>query len=209
MIFCVNCGEKLVEDAKFCHSCGTAVNASISGSTKRREEFIGKILKCPNCGAQIAESSVVCPECGIQITGKEAVSSVKKFKDQLMEIESKRKRGILETLTKSSNVVDSQKLTLIRSFPIPNTIDDINEFIFLAIANIDVKLSKQSMGNKFSSAMNSNDKNFKMQKTISDAWVSKMQQAYQKALISFPDNPIFEKIQSVYFEKLEELKIKK
>lgn len=165
MAFCVNCGEELVDGARFCHSCGTPVGVGIStNSNQRKEEFVGKVFKCPNCGAVITESTIICPECGIQITGRDAVSSVKKFEEQLMKIESKRKGGILDVLTKTSSVVDNQKLNLIRNFPIPNTIDDINEFIFLAIANIDVKLSKQSMGSKFSNAMNSNDKSLAMQK---------------------------------------------
>lgn len=209
MAFCVNCGEKLVAGAKFCHSCGTPVGGISSVNNNiRKEEYAGKIFKCPNCGAVITESTVICPECGTQITGREAVSSVKKFEEKLMEIESKRKGGIIDALTKSSNVVDNQKLNLIKSFPIPNTVTDINEFIFLAIANIDVKLSKQSVGSKFSSALNSNDKNLKMQKNISDAWVLKMQQAYQKALVSFQNDPTFEGMQKVYLDKLKELKIK-
>ncbi len=47
-----------------------------------------------------------------------------------MEIESKRKGGIFNVLTKSSDIVDNRKLNLIRNYPIPNTIDDIKEFIF-------------------------------------------------------------------------------
>ena len=36
-----------------------------------------------------------------------------------------------------------------------------------------------------------------------------MEQAYQKALISFPNDPGFETLQNIYLEKLKELKIKK
>ena len=55
--------------------------------------------------------------------------------------------------------------------------------------------------------MNSNDKNRQTQKQLSDAWVAKMQQAYQKAQVSFSDHPVFQSIQTVYFEKLKELKM--
>ena len=41
----------------------------------------------------------------------------------------------------SANKADIQKLSLIRNFPIPNSIGDVLEFMMLAIANIDVKLS--------------------------------------------------------------------
>lgn len=206
MAFCINCGEKLVDGARFCHACGTPVTGS---SSEQRQEFVGKILKCPNCGAVITETTVICPDCGIRITRREAVSSVQAFKEQLMSIESKRtKTKFLDLYTQSANPTDAQKLALIRSFPIPNTVDDIQEFILLAIANIDTRLSKNTTAGKFSSMINSGNANLTIQKTISDAWVSKMQQAYQKALMSFPNDPTFSEIQRMYFDKLKELKIK-
>ena len=217
MDFCSNCGTKLNVGAKFCHSCGAAVETfqqeiPISlqeNASQRQQEYVGKILKCPNCGATINETVAICPDCGIRITGRKAVSSVLTFKEQLMSIESSRKKSkFLDVYTQSANPADTQKLSLIRSFPIPNTVDDIQEFIFLAIANIDVKLSKKSMTTKISNIMNSGNINLVMQKTISDAWVSKMQQAYRKAEISFPNDSAFAGIQKVYLDKLRELKIK-
>lgn len=206
MAFCINCGEKLVDGARFCHACGTPVAV---GSSERKQEYVGKILKCPNCGAVITETTVICPDCGMRITRREAVSSVQTFKDQLMNIEAKRtKSKFLDIYTQSANPTDAQKLALIRSFPIPNTVDDIQEFILLAIANIDTRLSKNTTAGKFSSMINSGNANLTIQKTISDAWVSKMQQAYQKASMSFPNDPTFSEIQKVYFNKLKELKIK-
>lgn len=73
---------------------------------------------------------------------------------------------------------------------------------------LDVKLSRQSVGSKIAHAWNSSDKEMKMQKTISDAWVAKLQQAYNKALVLFPEDPTFDSIQQVYLDKLRELRIK-
>lgn len=223
-MFCPNCGTKLNEGAKFCHGCGTPVGSVqptaqvvppvspaplVEQGQQRRQEYVGRILKCPHCGAVITETTVVCPDCGMHITGRSAVSSVQAFKDQLMAIELTRKKSkFMDVYTQSANPADTQKLSLIRSFPIPNTIDDIQEFMLLAIANIDVKLSKNTAGGKFSSMINSGNVNLTIQKTISDAWVSKMKQAYQKAEISFANEPIFSSIQGMYFDKLNELKIK-
>lgn len=209
MAFCINCGEKLIDGAKFCHSCGTsAIVMEQDNKGQRKQEYAGKILKCPNCGSVITETTVICPDCGIHITGRSAVFSVQTFKEQLMAIEATRKTSnFMDIYTQSANPTDTQKLSLIRSFPIPNTIDDIQEFILLAIANIDVKLSKHTKSSKFANFLNSGNVNLSIQKTISDAWVSKMQQAYQKAEISFPNDPIFEGIQRMYFDKLKELKM--
>ncbi|MDD6472674.1 MAG: zinc ribbon domain-containing protein [Bacteroidales bacterium] len=210
MVFCINCGEKLVDGARFCHACGTAV-AGVPSENKnqRKQEYVGKILKCSNCGAVITEATVICPDCGIHITGREAVSSVQAFKEQLMSIEATREKPrFLDIYYHSANPADAQKLALIRSFPIPNTVDDIQEFILLAIANIDTRLSGNTAASKFSNFMNYGDANLTIQKTISDAWVSKMKQAYQKAEIAFPNDPVFSGIKKIYLDKLKELKIK-
>ena len=153
----------------------------------------------------------ICPECGYRITGQSAVSSVQNFSDQLMALELKRKKsGIMsQILGESVDPVDKQKLSLIRSFPIPNTIDDIQEFIMLAVANIDVSLSKNSMMNKWNSLGRTAEISASMMpKAISDAWVLKMQQAYQKALSAFPSDPAFANIKRIYVEKMGELKIR-
>lgn len=209
MPYCINCGEKLVDGSKFCHSCGTPVTgSSYQDKSQRQQEYVGKIFKCPHCGGVITESTAICPNCGMQITGRAAVSSVQAFEEQLMTIETTRKKSNFIEQGFQANPADTQKLTLIRSFPIPNTVDDIKEFILLAMANIDTRLSKQTTVAKLSGMLNSTNANLNIQKTISDAWVSKMQQAYQKAEISFPHESAFDEIQRMYFAKLKELKIK-
>ena len=67
----------------------------------------------------ITESTIVCPECGFEITGREAVSSVKRFEEELMKLESKRSGGLLNKITRSSDAIDNQKLTLIKTIPFP------------------------------------------------------------------------------------------
>ena len=106
------------------------------------------------------------------------------------------------------NPVDNQKLSLIRSFPIPNTIDDIQEFMLLAIANIDVALSKNTWNNRHQSKAKRGESGLSMPKTISDAWVEKMKQAYQKAIISFANDPAFAYVQRLFLDKMTELKIR-
>ena len=105
----------------------------------------------------------------------------------------------------TADPADKQKLTLIRNFPIPNSIDDILEFMMLAIANIDVKLSKNTWAN---SGQSLEVLAIEMPKVISNAWVQKMEQCYKKAEIAFPNDPAFNGIQKMYFDKMKELKIK-
>ena len=220
-MFCSNCGTKLNEGAKFCHGCGSAVGTVAPPTPpappvveqpkpqERQQEYIGKILKCPHCGGAITERTVVCPDCGMEITGRSAVSSVQAFKEQLMAIENSRKGGLGGVLGVylAADKADVQKLSLVRNFPIPNSIDDILEFMMLAIANIDVSLSKNTVMNRWNNTQQM-ETGATIGRTISNAWVSKMQQAYQKAEILFPNDPAFKGIQELYFDKMKELKIK-
>ena len=158
--FCSSCGSAINPGTKFCPVCGNPVDGTAGSPapqmapgnpTARQQQFAGMILKCPNCGAQISQTTAICPECGFHITGQAAVSSVQNFANQLMALESKRKGVSLgQVFGVAANPIDTQKLALIQSFPIPNTVDDIQEFIMLAIANIDTKLSKHSIMGFFS-----------------------------------------------------------
>lgn len=226
--FCTNCGTGLAANEKFCHNCGTAVAINTKteieqppaipkesepetvqhNETERKQEYAGRILKCPNCGGVIGETTVICPECGMKITGRAATSSVQSFKDQLMQIESTRKFSYGSPFSFKVDPADMKKLSLIRNFPIPNSVDDVLEFMLLATANIEVNLSKQTRMNKWSSGMKSEETSQTIGTTISDAWVSKMQQAYQKAEILFSNEADFVGIQKLYFNKMKELKIK-
>lgn len=182
---------------------------SASNSSTRQQEYAGIVLKCPNCGSPIGETTSICPDCGFRITGRSAVSSVQTFSEQLMAIEASRKKdGLTAMFGVAVNPADQKKLSLVRSFPIPNTVDDILEFMLLAVTNIDVGLSKNTMMNRYQGGAKSGESSLTMPKTISDAWVSKMKQAYQKAEVAFPNDPAFSSIQKIYYDKMNELKIK-
>ena len=221
--FCSNCGTKLNENAKFCHGCGAAVGTVMAETqstqtpsvippeekrSERQQEYVGKILKCPHCGGTLTEITAVCYHCGIPITKKEAIITVQEFKNQLMNIENSRKKktGGIFAAYQTIDEADRQKLTLIRNFPIPNSIDDIVEFMMLAIANIDVSLSKKTFTNALYSTNNLNGETAAtIERTISNAWVSKMEQCYRKAEVAFPEHPVFTTIQRAYNEKITEL----
>lgn len=204
MAFCINCGGQLVEGAKFCHACGNPVTGTTSEDrSQRQQEYVGKIFKCPNCGNIVNPSEAVCSSCGFQLSGKKAVSSAKDFQQQMMEIEKtrKKKKTFWPADALELDETDKQVLSLIKTYPIPNTIEDIVEFMHLAIANIDVKISKRTIWNSDTWSGTSPSKEF------SNAWVAKMQQIYNKAELYFPNEPEFMHVKEVYFEMMKELKI--
>ena len=134
-VFCISCGEKNNVGARFCQSCGTLLNAENkpkqteesrkeepyqqSTYSERKQEFAGKIIKCPNCGEVLSSFVALCPACGHELRDIESSNLIKNFSVKIEQMAS-----------------DEQKATLIRNFPISNTKEDIFEFMILASSNI-------------------------------------------------------------------------
>ena len=225
--FCVECGTKLAPGTKFCPDCGHKVgvvsNSSVSApeprnekptfsapviepvqedsvaktlKSQRQQEYVGKVYKCPNCGNVVGQSDAVCDSCGYHLSGKQAVSSAMDFQQKIMEIEmSRKKTGFWDT----DNETDKRILALVKAYPIPNNIEDIVEFMHLAIGNIDVSSSKKSFVNWLDSDVPTHQ--------LSNAWVAKMQQIYKKAELFFPNEPEFVHIKEAYLDMMKKLKL--
>ena len=206
MAFCMNCGQQLPEGAKFCSNCGTATGEIKVEASQRKTVYEGDLHKCPNCGELINSFILVCPSCGHEFRGTIQRSSVRELATKLEEIENHRppkkthtfKDEFLGTYGKFATE-DEQKINLIRNFAIPNTKEDILEFMILASSNIDMKLYGTETGTDETGA----------QRAISDAWMAKFEQAYRKAQISFSESPVFTTIQNIYSEKTKEVKKQK
>lgn len=194
MAFCSNCGHQLTEGAKFCFNCGTKVNIEEpSQDDLRKVAYDGEIHKCPNCGDILDAYESVCKACGYEQRGSKATSSVHELAVRLQKIEETR-------LTNSNNSgfgfnrgseIDQQKISLIRSFVIPNTKEDILEFAVLAASNVDASAYDDSYG-ILSTLQNGR------RKAVSDAWLAKLKQAYQKAKLVFIGDPRISEIESLY-----------
>ena len=194
---CTICGQRLQGNVKFCSNCGTPVGNDGNGN-QRKQEWAGKIVKCPNCGEVLDAFVVKCSVCGYEVRGAQASSSAREFayKLELLEKERPIKKGsIKDVLVRQAdfNAVDQQKISLIRSYVIPNTVEDILEFMILASSNINLQRY-----NDFDSISES-------EKAVSDAWEAKFEQAYEKAKLSFGDIFDFQKIDKIYKKKNSEI----
>ena len=172
MAFCTECGHQLAEGAKFCFECGAKVNAPSSPRVEQRKTvYDGEIHRCPNCGDILDAYESVCETCGYERRGTKATSSVQELARKLEAIESQRppkKAASIFTQAFTQGHIsktDEQKINLIQSFPIPNTKEDVMEFMLLAINNI--------------SGTNSSD--------IRIAWQAKLDQIHQKASMILPE----------------------
>ena len=203
MSYCSNCGQKLEENAKFCSNCGAKINnGTINSDSKREIQYEGYMHKCPNCGEILKSFEINCPSCGYELRGASASNSVKEFATKLEQIESKRTakktKGLLSKAIQSQELtdVDIQKISLIKSFPVPNTKEDMLEFMILASSNMNMKTYDSYNTNKTKSEVE-----------INEAWFSKVQQVYEKAKRSYSTDDIFTEINAIY-ENVER-KIKK
>lgn len=191
MRFCVNCGKEIDENAKFCTNCGNHTDAS---EDKRTSAYEGRIHKCPNCGEILRSFSANCPACGYEIRGVRNVSSVGELSAKLEAVEAKRedvaKINFIKNLSLRDGLTktDERKVNLIRNFPIPNTKEDLYEFLVLSKSNVDVALYEDDNQVRRGGA----------RLALSDAWKTKFEQSYQKAKIVFVNDTRMTEIQAMY-----------
>ena len=201
MSYCRKCGTKLTNDAKFCHQCGCSVMNESTGYTQRRQEFEGKMYKCPNCGKILKSFVLNCPACGYELRGARTSSAVKEFALKLEAIEARREYekpyGFFATAEAQQRVskTDAQKISLIKCFTVPNTKEDMLEFMILATSNMNMRT--------YDSA---NTDISKSEREVNAAWFSKVQQVYEKAKRSYSTDSIFAEIKMLYDNCNEEIK---
>lgn len=221
--FCPYCGTKLDEGARFCKNCGEAIcgdaqeahrtsneQAYTGNPTERKTVYEGYIHKCPNCGEVMESFLTVCPTCGYEIRDVRSASSVRELAVKLENISAQKmpafeeKKSVMkmvfgkdfkegdeaeEALKRFESQKNQEKASLIINFAVPNSKEDIMEFMILAASNIDVKKG--------------------IDDDVTKAWISKLDQVYQRAEISMGKHSDFLQIKTIYDRKKKEIKNKK
>lgn len=168
-MFCAHCGKQLNDDDLFCSGCGKPVGESARrGSSSCRERWEGAVFKCPRCGQDMDAYTDRCPSCGYELRDVGAVSSVKELATKI-------------ELAKN----DEARAALVRSFPIPNSREDIIEFLIMAVTNIDESTPHEAE-----------------EESLTKAWIAKANQALQKASIVIPDDGTYKRLKELYEEKI-------
>ena len=104
----------------------------------------GDVRKCPACGAMVESFQTKCPECGYEFTNIEANSTTKKLLKALEEVDEQvsSNEGMVGSVLRGAASVfgadslTARKVQIIRTFPIPNTKEDLLEMLSLSNANI-------------------------------------------------------------------------
>jgi RNA polymerase subunit RPABC4/transcription elongation factor Spt4 len=226
MAFCASCGTKLDEGARFCPSCGTPVGGGAPvASPAPATEKVGSIRKCPACGAEVPAMAAVCPDCGHEFSGVKVNSAVQAFFEKLDAIDQQLYEENLKKDEKAPIVGGAfgallgpslkmmaevaggpsagikRKLDMIEGFPIPNSKEDILEFIILATSRI--KSTNSGWMASYANLMKGKSYGEQKEEAQFDrAWKTKCEQAYAKAKIAFgSDKEALEQITSLLKEK--------
>lgn len=191
MAYCPNCGTKLVDGDIFCGNWGKRIEAAAApcepifsqAPTEERESPTKEtkpksgITRCPACGEIVDKNAVICPSCGFGIRDV-ADGSIALLSQKLDLIESKRPQKRKKDENDTISATDERKISLIRSWPIPNSKDDLIEFAAMASGNC---IASPKLGNDRIAA----------EDALADAWRSKFDQAYAKAEHLFGDSDEF------------------
>lgn len=196
MPYCVECGTKIPEGAKFCPACGHATVAQETPKI-RKQEYSGTIYKCPNCGEVLKSFEINCPACGYELRKIKASSAVKELESKLEKIESSREQKHYHGLFGSQMLIldseyglsktDKQMVSMIKNFSVPNTKEDMLEFMILATSNVNLEAY-----NRMQVGISKRDQE------INSAWMSKARQVYQKARNARPSDEIYDEIKMLY-----------
>lgn len=173
MPYCSKCGAFTEDEAAFCSKCGSAIS---QGNEQRKSIYVGEVKKCPGCGAILAPFSCFCSECGLEFSGTKNVKPVEDFFNQYTQAES-----------------DSEKIELIKTFPIPNNKEAIMEFAWMSY--------------RYINAQNNSECDDLLKYEYISAWLSQLDTTCKKASKLFKDSDDYVQIEKMYNDKAKEYKI--
>lgn len=171
--------------------------AMLKKQAKPIMENAGNIIKCPQCKADIPSFSTKCEYCGHEFRNLERSKTVRDLLDELMSVDKGktffRSGGLFDMASQEDNdrmakEATERKVQIINLFPVPNSKEDILEFLSVGIPN--AKQVKKGISSYFSSerwthASNSNV----ISQQINKAWKSKCEQIIMKAKFSMKNDP--------------------
>ena len=165
------------------------LNTSVKPTTNKE----GQVFKCPSCGETVDSFVTNCFSCGHEFRGSENRSKVKELVLALKKIEDYEwennpyngNNGQPRFDPMVRNGIASKQCSLIENFPIPNTKEDLLEFLSLAMP---IGIKKWSWMEKFTHAA---------EVQLQKIYKAKAQQIIIKARVAFNgDKMLIEQIET-------------
>ena len=179
---------EMVLDAKLFEKQQAMKSSSAATTAAPKSDKFGDVKKCPACGAIVQSFQTKCSDCNHEFSNVNANVSIQKLFSMLNSCENERKEesntlaGAFGSLMAKSlgqgDKITEKKKSIISGFPIPNTKDDILEFLSTAIPNARQK------GNLFTKQQPEN----KSHNDLAPTWFSKCEQIIMKARFSMKDD---------------------
>lgn len=110
-------------------------NAKLEQIAQKKKEAL---RTCPGCGASIPVMAISCPKCGFELSDQKAVSSVQILSDKIQKI-SIGLRDVKAYDENGKDIIYQDIINTISMFPVPNTKQDIIEFLTLSCAKAKYK----------------------------------------------------------------------
>ena len=148
----------------------------------------GDIRKCPACGASAQSFNTKCSDCGHEFRNTNATSSISELFKLITSVETeertgaRNKSGFMQALVahQLESAIANRIATVISSFPVPNTKEDILEFLSQAI-------SKSETKSFFQMPQPDPRNNFNK---VAFAWQNKCKEIVMKASFSMKDDKV-------------------
>ncbi len=211
MPFCTKCGTSVTEESKFCPNCGKPIAYAFSKQETIRSS--SKPKKCPYCGGPVTSFYIHCRYCGHKLSDAVANETVKEFSDAMREdikrsfigTNKQNKSSLLSSgiemynhLYGSLSSGDLKKIDTIITFPIPNDREEIYEFLIMAVSNINPSAFSLTYKTMY---------DYNLDKKRCTAWISKYQQASQKAALLYGDSdPALKRADKLFEDKMSQIK---
>lgn len=114
--------------------------------SKQKKEAFGRV--CPSCGAQVQAMTLRC-DCGYEFTKAKAVSSVNLLFDKLnsVTLTEAEVKIVNEGRTPQqqdylrNKMLTEKKISIISTYPVPNSKEDLLEFLSISVSEANKKLS--------------------------------------------------------------------
>jgi phosphopantetheinyl transferase (holo-ACP synthase) len=167
-----------------------------------KSDKFGDVKKCPSCGAIVQPFQTKCTNCGHNFSNIKSAASIQTFFEKFGKINYDVKvepsitfgKGLFDTSDiddeqKRKQMIYERQKDFISQFPIPNTKEDILEFLSMAIPLAKKFANKSKFSKAWSNSWNAESMGFKnYEYLLSKVWYNKCEQIIMKARFAMKED---------------------